>query len=428
MFTKNFSLRKLQRTSAAFADDQSGAVLALVAVVLIPVLIGGAALAIDLGFAFSRQRQMQVAADAAAYSGAASLVQNAQGKTLISTYYAQEAQGSAAAAGFPNSGNITVTPSLNTVNLPNDTVTVKISEKRNWMLAQILGVLNPYTNAVQAVAHVSKSNYDYCMVALGCSSKGYGILIQGNTSVTSPNGGCGMMSNCTNTAAPKCSITQSGSANTVNMPVYTAGGDCVSGQSTFNVTQDAYKSSDPFVVDGFNSWLQGISWPASSPDWTSGYGPGFYNNMQINTSSGTVTLAPGIYYIAGSLQLNGGTLTGSNVTLIFGPNASVTELGNAQFTTNAPTTGPTAGVALAGLTGINKPNTVISLLGNSGFGGTGAIYFPNAEVDFQGNNASGGQCVQIVANAIAFQGSSSIVDTCPNAGATAVNFKIRLIN
>jgi Flp pilus assembly protein TadG len=415
MFARIFIPLKLRRATARFLNDQSGAVLALVAILIIPVLIGFAALGIDIGSAFSRQRQMQVVADASAYSGAASLVQNAVGKTLGATYYAEEAQSTAAAGGFANGGNITVTPSLNAVG---DTVTVTITEQRNWALAGLFLGANNHTTAVQAVAKVNVVN-NYCILALGCSAKGYGILVQGNTSVTSPIvGGCGMMSDCTK----PCSVDQKGSANTIGMPVYSAGGDCVSGQSTFNVTQDAYKSGDPYLSNGFNSWLKAISWPKSPPNYTTGAAPGFYNNLTVN--NGTTTLPPGVYYIEGNLKLTGGELTGSNVTLIFGPGASVTQNGNAKFTISAPSAGTTAGVALSGL----GANTV-SLLGNSGYGGAGAIYFPNAEVDFQGNNATGagGQCVQIVANVVAFQGSSNVQDNCPNSGPTSVNYKIRLI-
>ncbi len=47
MFTRIFISGELRRASRTLRNDQSGAVLVRVALVLIPVLIGGAALAID---------------------------------------------------------------------------------------------------------------------------------------------------------------------------------------------------------------------------------------------------------------------------------------------------------------------------------------------------------------------------------------------
>ena len=154
MFTRIFISGKLRRASRILWQDQSGAVLALVAFVLVPVLIGSAALAIDLGFAFSRQRQMQVAADAAAYSGAASLVQYASGATLIDHNQQCEAevQGSAAAAGFKSgSKGVTVTP---TCDAANGRVTAAITEQRNWLLAELFLPPKIYTSTVKAVAMV----------------------------------------------------------------------------------------------------------------------------------------------------------------------------------------------------------------------------------------------------------------------------------
>jgi Flp pilus assembly protein TadG len=433
MFTGDFASGSLRRAIARICRDESGVVLALVGVLIIPVLIGFAALAIDMGFSFARQRQMQVAADAAAYSGAASLVQNATGATLGSTYYGQEARGSATAAGFTDSvNNVTVTPSLSAASgnaAAGSSVTVQITEQRNWLLAQLLGGSSTYTNNVQAVAQVSLAN-NYCILALGCSgagNTGYGIQVQGSTSVTSPSGGCGMMANCTSS----CSITQTGSGNTVGLPVYTAGGNCVSGNSTFNVTEDAYASKDPYTVSGLKTWLGNIVWPAASglSALSSSSAPnGFYNGL----GNGNITLAPGIYYIEGTFSVNGSqTITGNNVTLIFSPNATIKMNGNATFSidsSGAPTNSiPTSPTTTTGVTMAGLGTNTVNLQGNSGFGGAGALYFPNAEVDYTGNNSSGGQCIQIVANTVAFKGNSNMQDNCIPSSNGAVNFKIRLV-
>jgi hypothetical protein len=97
--------------------------------------------------------------------------------------------------------------------------------------------------------------------------------------------------------------------------------------------------------------------------------------------------------------------------------------GNQQIAITPPSSGPTAGVALAGL-GANS----VELTGNSAFTtSTGAIYFPNGEVDYSGSTVAGGQCVQIVAKVVVFKGNSNMQDGCAPAANTAVNFRIRLI-
>jgi Flp pilus assembly protein TadG len=423
MFARIFIPLKLRRATARFLNDQSGAVLALVAIVIIPVLIGGAALSIDLGFAFSRQRQMQVAADAAAYSGAASLVQNAQGKTLITTYYATEAINTAAAAGFTAGvNNVTaVSPSYDAAA---GTVTVAISEQRNWALAGVFLPNSGHITTVQAVAKVAQTN-DYCILSLGCKVKnpqaGVGIYVGGSASITSSSG-CGMSTNCNSS----CSVQTNGQANTIGMPVYTEGGYCYnSGTPTANVTQSAYGTADPFVANGFYSSIQGAAWPATTNKTVTDpvLVPNTIYADNVKFSNSPLNLAKGIYYFANGFTTNSTVVTGDEVTLVFGPNASISLNGSTQINIDQ-TKLPTSGVAIAGLN-----SSGISFSGNTFFGGQGALYFPNGQVDFTGSNTTGGasQCIQIVAQVVTLNGNTTINDNCAPPGNIALNFKIRLI-
>jgi hypothetical protein len=410
MFAKIFIPIKLRRAAARFFNDQSGAVLALVAILIIPVLIGFAALGIDIGSAFSRQRQMQVVADASAYSGAASLVQcyNVPG----CNYYAQEAQYTAAAAGFASSGNIAVTPSLNTAG---DTVTVNITELGNWALAGLFLASNSHSTAVQAVAKVDITN-DYCIVAL-CSfnSPSTGVLFQGSAQLKSSNN-CGVTSNCKTT----CSVKQNGAAAEITVPVYSAGGFCANGNGATTVTDNAYLVKDPYA--SFETNLAGLSWPMSGainmPN-SGNVSPGVFNSFSPN---GTVNLAPGTYYVDGDLKLNAGAIVnGNGVTIIVSPTSKVTINGGAQWNIDSGSL-PANGVALAGY-GTN----IVSITGNLASAGRGAIYFPRAEVDYSGSSLTTTECLQIVANTVQLSGNSNLNDGCAASGNKVVNFKIRLI-
>jgi Flp pilus assembly protein TadG len=419
MFARIFIPLKLRRATARFLNDQSGAVLALVAIVIIPVLIGGAALSIDLGFAFSRQRQMQVAADAAAYSGAASLVQNAVGKTLGTTYYATEAINTAAAAGFTDGvNNIHVFPSYDAAA---GTVTVAISEQRNWALAGVFLPSAAFTSSVQAVAHVANPN-DFCIVAL-CSSGSTGVTFKGSATLNS-NNNCGITSDC----KTSCSVDSRGGANlNIAVPVYTPGGYCESGTANVNVTQNAYSVPDPFA--SFKSTMP-TNWPLavtqtlpnSSNSYPKTVDPGVYKDFNPN---GNVTLNPGTYYVNGDFTLNAGvTIAGDNVTIIVynsGNKSSITVNGGSIWNLDANTL-PANGVALAGY----GTNTV-KFNGSATSTGRGAFYFPQAEIDFTGNSSTATMCLQIVANAVQLSGNSNLNDGCASSGNQVVNYKIRLI-
>jgi len=159
----------------------------------------------------------------------------------------------------------------------------------------------------------------------------------------------------------------------------------------------------------------------------------FCNKVTLDGGS-TLNLSPGIYIIDGnnSLTIGGNaTLNGTGgVTIILtnhsgGNPATVSIASNANINVNAPTTGPTAGLAFFQDRLACPGNS--SQCGNSLAGGatqniTGAIHFPkNALTYTGGSSTSGAICTQLIADTVSFTGNSIFNSSCSSAGTKTVS-------
>jgi hypothetical protein len=94
---------------------------------------------------------------------------------------------------------------------------------------------------------------------------------------------------------------------------------------------------------------------------------------------------------------------------------------NAILNLVAPTTGPTAGIALF------QDRVACAGCGNKIDGGstsniTGAIYFPTNAVEYTGGSSAGGAvCTQLIAYTITFKGNSTFNSNCGSAGTKTIN-------
>jgi len=86
----------------------------------------------------------------------------------------------------------------------------------------------------------------------------------------------------------------------------------------------------------------------------------------------------------------------------------------------APTSGPTAGIAI--YQDRNAPTTgTDSITGGASQNITGAIYFPSQAVNYSGGGSVGGaSCTQIVAYKITFTGNSNINSNCNGVGVATI--------
>jgi len=73
-------------------------------------------------------------------------------------------------------------------------------------------------------------------------------------------------------------------------------------------------------------------------------------------------------------------------------------------------------------------DNTIKINGNNGSTISGALYFPKADITFNGDSGMSANCMQIVAKDVKFTGNSSVSNTC--TGHTYGSFtgkKVRLV-
>jgi hypothetical protein len=334
--------------------QRQGAIAGLVAISLI-ALVGIAAIALDGGLLLDNHRRVQTAADAAALAAAADLFSNYAANSGLDPSGTAKASAlsTAAANGCSNDGVTSVV----TVNIPPKAgnfvgkagyaeVIVQFNQPREF--SGIFGSGNLPVTA-RAVARGIPGNIGILILhphLMGACE------IDGNVNIL--NGGQ-IYSNSDNTVANDApSRNCTGSIYVANTATVSTGGMNVISILVNNGTVKYTNNG------GVNTYTQPVGDPlASIPEPTAvgltNYGsvtvsggalePGIYTNITI--TGGTVTLEPGIYYLAngGSFSLNGGSLQGTGVMIFNNTGGdSVFGMGNpAQGTINLTPPTPTSG-------------------------------------------------------------------------------------
>jgi hypothetical protein len=446
-------------------NRQSGQVLIGVALALV-VLAGFAGLAIDMGTLRYQRRLQQTAADAAALSAASNLVYSS-GVTL-------GARNAATQNGFTdnNSGAGCVGGSVGCVSVAvivgptvgphtGDAryVEATVTAIQPTYFMNIFGV-NSSLVATRAVAtNISGGSKNSCLVTLGAPQASIeGVNVTGNAKINAPN--CGIADNG--------NFDTTGNAYTVVADSFAVSGQCLGNDcrssntvctqtATGCPTYGTAAAPDP-LANGPSPVTPPPTQPISSTcggvvacDWVSPTGastiqPGTYHSIQIGKNS-VVTMAPGIYYIDGSV---GGSGAGLNfqggATLIsqgYGVSPATTAnpcgsdplsqiSGVMIFFTNTSTINKAVGGG-----GVNVPNinlcpmnssqpenpggaytgillyqdpadtTQAYLSGNNTSTFNGEIYMPTAQLTFYGD-ASFTVSGQVVVNSIAITGNPTV--------------------
>ncbi|WP_028055750.1 pilus assembly protein TadG-related protein [Sphingobium bisphenolivorans] len=402
--------------------DKSGNMLMLAGASL-PVLMGAAGLATDTVQWTLWKRQLQREADSAALAGAYAVAQN---------YSASDS----ATADIGRLSLITLSQTPVIENAPttgsyagnNKAVRVVLQATQALPFSKLLGITAPVLTAEATAAVVQGGTY--CAWASESTTTA-GIVMQGNATVDL---GCGMI---TNSRAANA-VTAGGSSSILATPVAAVGGLQTSSNYASGTTLQPYSlpQSDPYAA-----------LPTPSPTGCGGkfsvnsnnsatVSPGCYKGFDIK---GTLTMAPGIYYVDGSSFSVGAqaVLSGTGVTIILtSSNAATTPSqiatldmnGGATVNLSATTSGTYAGILFyqdrrALDSGINKVN------GNASSSFQGAFYTLSQELQFSGTSGMTTDCIQIASRRITFIGNSSITNNCP-PGSGAGGFtgtRVRLV-
>lgn len=377
----------------------------VIATATMPLLIGAAALGIDVTYWVLAKRQLQRSADSAAFAGAHAVYSQTDPKAAAERDLQLNNQVALASTPLienaPTSGAYT-----------GDVKAVRVLLRTSPQVTFISFFMNGNrTLEAEATAAVTP-DARYCMVALEEGSTS-GITFSGNANVDLD---CGVGSNSRGTPA----ISAEGSSVIKATNVGAVGG--IAQTSNF-VPPTEVRPYEPPIEDPYAGLPPANSFATNcksallvEPSQTTTLSPGCWNGM---TLKGTVNLSPGTYVINGAdlIVESQAVISGQGVTLIFtgsSPStiANVAIAGGASLNLTAPTSGTFQGILMYQDSRANLADNSIS--GNAGSKLQGAVYFPKQSVTFTGNSSMQSECLRLVALRLKFTGSASAGSSCPS--------------
>jgi Flp pilus assembly protein TadG len=370
-----------------------------------PLVIGSAAFAVETGYWYHRQHQLQGAADNAAFAAALedragsnlTAIQTAALNVAVQNGYDASA-GALTVQTPPTSGAYAGSPSA---------VTVTVTQTQPRFFTQIFFNKPVVETAKATAAYQTVSNA--CVLALSPSAP-QAAYFSGNASIGL--NGCVVMSD--SVAADAVYVW--GSASVSADCVVSAGGVADNGGLKDTVCPAPVTNAAP-AADPFAS----VPAPSTSgPCLTASGGtlqPGVYcSGLDLK---GDVTLSPGVYVVEGSMRVNGNAnITGSGVTIYLAGGAGVTINGNATLNLSAPTSGTYSGILFFGDRSASGVSNTFD--GSSSSVMTGALYFPTQSVAYKGDYAGANGCTQLVAYTVSWTGNASLNADCTNYGMSPI--------
>jgi len=412
-----------------FWRDQRGNTFMIVAFAL-PVVVGAAGLGVHTIQLVLVKRQLQREADSAAMAGAYSLYQS-QGNTAATAAANKALTQNALVTG----ATATITPGSYTSGGTTYTSAMYV-QLVSTQSTPFMGLFGRSTSDVSADARAAVvQDGDICFRALKKGST-TGITFGGNSTV---NLGCG---SGTNSQSVSAAVNVNGQPSVTSSPIVAMGG-IQSSTAYANGTvlmPNHDELGDPFAntanpgsSDVSNGKCKnGGNWnvinvgSGTVVDDSSGtlYPPGCYGTISVK---GTLTLAPGVYYLAdgsnnAGLQIGAqGHLTCLGCTFVLTsltPNnansfATMDINGGAEVDLTNSTSGTYAGITIYRDSRAAASNQCCKINGNSNSTYSGAFYFPNDTLTFNGTAGMTLNCFQMVAGWLSFSGNASITNTCP---------------
>jgi hypothetical protein len=378
------------------------------------VLIGIAALAVDVGDLWTTRRLMQSAADSGAVAGADEIALGGSGSAI--TAAAKDATShngftdGAARAGTSNTVTVAVhnPPTSGPYAANSNAVEVDVSQSQPTYFMKVLGwQAVPVSTTAVAVTLGSGS----CIYSLDPHLSG-ATTVGGTASVNST---CGLYNNSDSSSA----LTVSGGGTITAPLVGVVGGTSVNGGGSTPPTTGIARFGDPLAYIAAPS--SGSCASFSTQTLSGSYSPQtFCGGIKVNAGS-TVTFSPGLYIInGGGMTINGGaTVSGTGVTFYLtgankssaGPKnyAGVNINSTATVNFSAPCDSSSGGVPgmlffqdRSITTGVGS-----TINGSASSNFSGAIYFPTTGLGYSGGSGVNGYTL-LVADTLSFLGSSSV--------------------
>jgi Flp pilus assembly protein TadG len=390
---------------------------AIITALCLPAIVGGAAYGIEVGYWRYDQVRVQQAADAAAY--AAAVVRRANGAGVSGDMLTAAGTTAAASNGYAIGADTIVinTPSTATPADPNSVEAVIGRTEPPIFTTYIRCLLaswqnNTCTGSVATVTASSTASYsdagDACVLALSPGAA-KAADFAGNSSLTL--NGCSVMSNSLSTSA----VNVQGSAVLTVPCVYAAGGASTGGSLTLT-TCAAVKTSQPPVADPYGSLTMPTAGTPKNFNANTAQCGDTFSSMTIKNNVSLPACAPGQAYIVsgGTLDVNANAnFTCGGCSFVLENGASLSINGNSHLNLSAPTSGAYSGMLFMA----DRSNTTaLTINGDNTSLVTGAIYAPAGSVSFLGNFSGVSGCTQIVAQTVAWSGSTTFADDCSAYG------------
>ena len=430
-------MRKLLRK--LWNDDRGNAL--IIAGAALPLLVGSAGLATDTIHWTLWKRELQRAADSAAIAGvyerldtnSTDTVDTAVDHDIELNHHTGEIGGNALdlAATYPK------------VTFPADSgdmvrqVKVELAIRKVLPFSSLFMDEAPLIRAEATAASVPGSD-EFCVVSLETNARNTGILISGNAGISMD---CSFMSNSpsANSAYAK------GSAEVYAKSVAAVGGI----QESTNWHVDSYDPYSPAVADPFanvtpspNDMKCAGRWrtTGSKTEWenevlsettnfdeskdSNGNKANCWTSMSVSPSGtlnipndyGPIFINGGDAFIQGDLNCTGCTIVLTNKST--SPTATIGQFkvnADAKVNITAPTSGYYAGIAIyQDRRAPSSASTVNKINGNSESKITGALYFPNQELQYNGTGNTAGTCTLFVSRRIDFSGNSVTLNKFKN--------------
>ncbi len=402
---------------------------AMLAALGLPVLIGGAGLAVDLSQWFMWKRELQHSVDQAAI-GAAWALSNKNSKNAYRIRAYQEFSANRAVTkNFASQKSILLADHAGGTD---NSVIVTASVTEALPFSNIV-MGRAVTVSVKAQASFKDgSNFNACLVALADET---GVLdIGGNATV---NARCGL-------AALSCeedAVVIDGSATVITDSIATCGTASVPEDNEGVVTEGVQGLEDIYasLTPPDNPAAQSYNCQGKGNKAFASINPGTYNGGLVVKC--TTVLNPGIYVIDGGvLDLTANyDVTGTNVMFVLKNGARVKFGGNGN--NNKVTLTPMQAADFAGTAyaanaddyqgmlvfedrNNNPPNPGHTLNGNSNSLIEGLIYLPSGEITVLGTAEVAAQCLQISAWRIRVSGNANLQTLCPTEETTSVGTSI----
>ena len=382
--------------------DRSGSVIVYVAIAA-PIILGAAALSVDIGLWYANKRLAQSAADSAALAGSLEIVRSGGDSGDISAAVTADAINN----GFTMAGGDSITVNYPPISGPNtgstSTVEVIVSRPGQRLLSQV--VFSGNTSIVARAVATAEIN-DSCVWALNPTSAS-SLRISGSAQVQL---NCGILVNSTSASG----LFQNGSGCLQATVIKVVGGysaACVSPNPLTGITgfTDPLAPLQPPYY-GACDYNANITVNGSHPVTLT---PGTYcGNIRVSANA-TLNFDPGLYVLNGAgLDVSGqGTVNGADVSFYLTQNSGVPDAitisGGAAVTLSADMGGPLPGILFyhdRNSTG----NVTHRFTGGSNMDLTGVLYFPNQSVSFTGGSSLLDSQVMIIADTVEFSGNSVV--------------------